>query len=112
MGIQMCKLPITVIMLTLNEEYNLLGAIESIKDWAEDIFIVDSCSTDRTVDIALEHGVQIVQQPFTNFGDQWNFALERLPIKTSWTFKLDPDERLSTNLIDEIQELFNKGRAE
>lgn len=101
----MDKLPITVIMLTLNEEFYLPSVIENVKDWAEEIFIVDSCSTDRTVDIALEHGVKIVQRPFTNFGDQWNFALEKLPIKTSWTFKLDPDERLSDELKDEIRAL-------
>jgi glycosyltransferase involved in cell wall biosynthesis len=101
----MQKLPVTVIMLTLNEEYNLPGAIENVKDWAEEVFIVDSCSTDKTVDIALEHEVKIVQRPFTNFGDQWNFALRRLPIKTPWTFKLDPDERVSSELGDEIREL-------
>ncbi len=43
-------------MLTLNEEFNLPGAIDNIKNWAEEIFIVDSCSFDRTVDIALENG--------------------------------------------------------
>jgi glycosyltransferase involved in cell wall biosynthesis len=92
-------------MLTLNEEFHLPGAIKNVKDWAEEIFIVDSCSTDKTVDIALEQGVKIVQRPFTNFGDQWNFALERLPIKTPWTFKLDPDERLSNDLKTEISNL-------
>jgi len=102
----MTKLPITVIMLTLNEEYNLPGAIENVKDWAEEIFIVDSCSTDKTIDIALEYGVNIVQRLFTNFGDQWNFALEKLPIKTPWTFKLDPDERLTPELIEELKILF------
>lgn len=101
----MKKLPLTVIMLTMNEEFHLPGAIENVRDWAEDIFIVDSCSTDRTVDIAIEHGVGIVQRPFTNFGDQWNFALEKLPIKTPWTLKVDPDERLSPELKDEIREL-------
>ena len=101
----MNPLPITVIMLTLNEEFHLPGAIENVRDWAEDIFIVDSCSTDRTVDIALENGVGIVQRPFTNFGDQWNFALGNLPLKTPWTFKLDPDERLTPELKDEIREL-------
>lgn len=101
----MRKIPVTVIMLTLNEEYNLPGAIINIKDWAEDIFIVDSCSTDKTVDIAHEHEVKIIQRPFTNFGDQWNFALDRLPIKTPWTFKLDPDERLTPALVDEIRKL-------
>jgi len=102
----MNKLPLTVIILTLNEEDNLPGAIESVKNWAEEIFIVDSCSTDKTVDIAFEQGVKIIQRPFTNFGDQWNFSLKRLPIKTDWTFKLDPDERLTIGLIDELHELF------
>jgi len=105
------RLPITVIMLTLNEEFHLPGAIENVKDWAEEIFIVDSLSTDSTVDIALEHGVNIVQRPFTNFGDQWNFALEKLPIKTHWTFKLDPDERLSPELKGEIRVLL-EGRQQ
>ena len=60
--------PLTVILLTLNEEFNLPEALENIKEWAEEIFIVDSCSTDRTVDIALEHGVKIVQSnPFGLF---------------------------------------------
>lgn len=102
------KVPVSVIMLTLNEEFHLPGAIENVKGWAEEIFIVDSCSVDRTVDIALENGVKIVQRPFTNFGDQWNFALERLPIKTPWTFKLDPDERLTDELKTEISNLLKE----
>lgn len=105
--IRQAKIPVSVIMLAFNEEFHLPGAIENVKGWAKEIFIVDSCSTDKTVDIALEHGVHIVQRPFTNFGDQWNFALERLPIKTPWTFKLDPDERLTPELIEEIRELLN-----
>jgi glycosyltransferase involved in cell wall biosynthesis len=90
-------------MLTLNEEHHLPDAIENVKPWVEEIFIVDSCSTDKTVDIALKQGVKIVQRPFTNFGDQWNFAIERLPIKTPWTMKLDPDERVTPELVEEIR---------
>jgi len=92
-------------MVTLNEEYHLPGAIDNVKPWAEEIFIVDSCSTDRTVDISLEHEVKIVQRPFTNFGDQWNFAIERLPIKTAWTIKLDPDERVTADLVEEMSRI-------
>ena len=98
----MKKLPITIVMLTLNEEFNLPGVLENVKEWAGEIFIVDSCSTDRTVDIALEHGAKIVQRPFTNFGDQWNWALKKLPINTPWTLKLDTDERLTDKLKKEI----------
>lgn len=101
----MQKVPISVIMLTLNEEYHLPEAIENVKPWAEEIFIVDSCSTDRTVDIALEHDVKIVQRPFTNFGDQWNFAIEGLPIKTPWAMKLDPDERVTAELVEEMSRI-------
>lgn len=103
--------PVTVILLTLNEEYNLPGAIENVKDWAEEIFIVDSCSTDKTIDIALAYGVNIVQRPFTNFGDQWNFALEKLPIKSAWTLKLDPDERLSNELKSQLAAVIHDPKA-
>jgi glycosyltransferase involved in cell wall biosynthesis len=98
----MKKLPITIIMLTINEEYYLPGAIENVKPWAEDIFILDSLSNDRTIDIALEQGINIVQRPFTNFGDQWNFALKCLPIKSPWIMKLDPDERVTAKLVEEM----------
>lgn len=97
------RVPVSVIIMTLNEEENLPGAIQSVKGWAEDLFMVDSCSTDRSVDIAIEHGVGIVQRPFTNYGDQWNWALERLPIKTPWVLKLDADERVSAELKEEIE---------
>lgn len=97
--------PVSVIMITVNEALYLSEVLENIKDWAQDIFIVDSLSTDKTVDIALEYGVNIVQRPFTNFGDQWNFAIGKLPIKTPWTLKLDPDERLSKKLKMQIAEV-------
>jgi len=99
----MTKLPVTVIILTLNEEDNLSDAIESVRDWAQEIFVVDSLSTDRTVDVALEHNVNIVQRSFTDYGDQWRWALERLPVKTPWLLKLDADERVSPELADEIR---------
>ena len=100
----MSTIPVTVLMLTLNEEHNLPGALQNVAPWATEVFVVDSLSTDRTVDIALEHGAQVVQRPFTNFGDQWNFALS-LPISTPWTLKLDPDERLTPELVEEIRAL-------
>jgi glycosyltransferase involved in cell wall biosynthesis len=99
----MQKVPISVIMLTLNEEYHLPKAIENVKPWAEEIFIVDSCSIDKTVNIAVQHGVKIVQRRFTNFGDQWNFAIGKLPIRTPWTMKLDPDERITPELVEEMR---------
>ena len=101
----MNKASLTVIMITLNEEFHLAEAIDNISDIAQNIFIVDSLSSDRTVEIALEKGVSIIQRPFTNFGDQWNFALENCPFETEWTMKMDPDERLSDKLKAEIRNL-------
>jgi len=109
---KMKKVPVAVIILTLNEEFHLPDLLDNVKNWAEEIFIVDSCSTDRTVDIALEYGVNIVQRPFTNYGDQWNFALERLPIKTPWVMKLDADERVSDDLKREVADRISNNPVE
>lgn len=104
----MGKLPFSVLMITLNEEANLPGALESIKDIVQDVFIVDSCSTDQTVNIAFEYGANIVQRPFTNFGDHWNWVIENMPVATPWTFLLAPDERFSSSLVGELKELLSK----
>ena len=103
----MDKLPLSIVMITLNEEANLPGALESVKDIAREVFIVDSYSTDRTVDIALEFGAYIVQRRFTNFGDHWNWTLQNMPIQTKWTFLLAPDERISQGLADELRHILS-----
>ena len=103
--------PVAVIMISLNEAHNMEAVLCNLKGWAQEVFLVDSCSADETVDIALRHGVHVVQHKFKGFGDQWNFALQNLPITAPWTMKLDPDERLSDDLKEEILELCRKGSA-
>lgn len=90
--------PVAVVMISLNESHNMDAVCQNLAGWAQEVFLVDSYSQDDTVDIALRHGVQVVQRRFRGFGDQWNFALEHLPITAPWTMKLDPDERLSDEL--------------
>ena len=90
--------PVAVIMISLNEAHNMEAVLENLKGWAQEVFLVDSYSKDETVDIALRHGVHVVQRRFRGFGDQWNFAVKKLPITTPWTMKLDPDERLTDEL--------------
>ena len=107
----MNKSSLTIIMITLNEEYHLAEVIDNVSDIADNIFIVDSLSSDRTVDIALEKGVTIIQRPFTNFGDQWNFAIENCPFDTEWTLKLDPDERLTDELKNDIRNVMNSNNS-
>lgn len=90
--------PIAVVMISLNEEHNMRDVLENLRGWAQEVFLVDSFSTDKTIDIALGYGVHVVQRRFHGFGDQWNWALKNLPITSKWTMKLDPDERISNEL--------------
>ena len=78
------------------------AVLQNLAGWAQEVFLVDSCSADDTVNIALRHGVHVVQRRFKGFGDQWNFAVNELPITAPWTMKLDPDERLTDELKQEI----------
>jgi glycosyltransferase involved in cell wall biosynthesis len=92
------NIPITIVMISLNEAHQLEEVVKNVSNWAQEIYLVDSYSKDATIDIALELGIKVVQKKFEGFGEQWNFAIDNLPIDTSWTMKLDPDERLSDEL--------------
>ena len=95
--------PVAVILISLNEGHNMEAVLQNLSGWAQEVFLVDSYSKDDTVDIALRYGVHVVQRRFQGFGDQWNFALRELPITAPWTMKLDPDERLSDKLKENLQ---------
>jgi len=99
-------------MITLNEAHNMEAVLSNLKGWAQEVFLVDSYSADDTVDIALRHGVHVVQRRFRGFGDQWNFALRELPITAPWTMKLDPDERLSDVLKRNLANAMQRGEAD
>jgi glycosyltransferase involved in cell wall biosynthesis len=103
--------PVAVVMISLNEAHNMEAVIQNLKGWAQEVFLVDSYSSDGTVDIALEHGIHVVQRQFKGFGDQWNFALRELPVTAPWTMKLDPDERLTEELKREIESAIAVGNA-
>lgn len=103
---------ISIVMITYNESHNLKRCLDNICDWASQVFIVDSYSSDDTVKIAKEYGVYVHKRKFQNFGDQWNFAVKFLPIKTKWTMKLDPDEILSTEVKKNIDDLTQKDLCE
>lgn len=96
--------PVAVIMIALNEAHHMEAVLANLRGWAQEVFLVDSYSGDGTVDIALKHGVHVVQRAFRGFGDQWNFALRELPVTALWTMKLDPDERITEDLKREIIE--------
>jgi hypothetical protein len=101
--------PVAVVMIALNEGHNMQAVCDNLCGWAHEVFLIDSYSKDDTVDIALRNGIHVVQRKFTDFGDQWNFALEKLPITAPWTIKLDPDERLDDALKRSIHRLVSAG---
>lgn len=96
------KLPITVVILTKDEEVNLPQALRSVARFADEILIVDSRSVDRTREIALEFGAQVFERDFVNQADQFNWALDTLPIRNDWILRLDADEVISEALGDEL----------
>ena len=62
------SVPVAVIMISLNEAHNMEAVLQNLRGWAQEIFLVDSYSTDGSVDIALRHGVNVVQRRFRGFG--------------------------------------------
>jgi len=93
----------SIVILTYNEEENLPACFESIA-WCDDVWVVDSFSTDRTVEIAKSHGAKVVQRAFDNFGNQRNFAIDTCAFKYEWIFDLDADERFTDELKTECEE--------
>ncbi len=83
---------VSIIILAQNEAHDLPRLLESIH-WCDDIHLVDSGSTDGTVEIAHRAGVHCLDHPFTAFGQQRNWALENCPLKYPWILFLDADER-------------------
>ncbi|MBI2996198.1 MAG: glycosyltransferase family 2 protein [Candidatus Melainabacteria bacterium] len=100
------KLPISVIVLTFNEEKNIEACLKSVKDFVEEIFVVDSFSTDKTLGIVKKYTNNIFQHEFKNYGKQRNWALKNLPIKTRWVLNLDADHRCTNELKKEVAKLF------
>jgi glycosyltransferase involved in cell wall biosynthesis len=105
-------MPISVIVLTFNSEATIGATLESARRVSDDIHMVDSYSTDRTLEIARLAGVQIVQHPFENYGAQRNWAIETLPLKHDWQLHLDADERLSDELAALLPGLTRAGQSD
>lgn len=96
---------ISTIILTKNEEQDLPKCLDAL-DWCDDVHVLDSGSTDRTVSIAQTYHAHVHHHPFESFGKQRNYALDALPIKYGWVIFLDADEVVTPSfkrsLIDAI----------
>ena len=102
-------LPISVIILTYNSEATIGATLASARRISDDVHVVDSFSTDRTLEIARAAGARVTQHPFENYGVQRNWAIDTLPLKYDWQLHLDADERLSDELVAELERRMRGG---
>lgn len=93
---------LAVVILTFNEERHLGRALDAVRPIAREVFVVDSFSTDRTLDIARDGGATVLQHPFVNQAKQFQWALDNAPITSGWVMRLDADEVIEPDLASEI----------
>lgn len=95
----------TVIVLTFNSEDTLEATLKSACQLADEIFVVDSYSTDGTVELARSVGATVVQHKFEHYGAQRNWAIDNLRVSQPWQLHLDADERMDDQLVAAIRSL-------
>lgn len=103
---------ITAIVLTKNEELNIRRCLDSIIEHVERIVIVDSGSTDKTLQIAEELGAEIKYNPFQYYAQQFNWGIDNADITTEWILRIDADEVFPEKLWQELDVIFEKNDPE
>jgi glycosyltransferase involved in cell wall biosynthesis len=98
----MTSASLTAVILTKNEALHLARCISSLQRCAERIVVVDSFSTDNTVEIARNAGAEVFENPFRNYADQFNWALDNCRISSKWTMRIDADEYVDAKLAENI----------
>ena len=102
---------ISVLILTFNEERNLSACLESVS-WSDDVLVLDSFSTDKTIEIARAAGVRVLQNRFVNFAEQRNFGLEHGGLKHEWVLHLDADELVTNEFKTEALRITRSGQKQ
>ena len=103
----MNKVPLSVVVMTRNEEKNIAECLDSVKDWVSEIVIVDDYSSDSTLTIVKQYTDKIYQRQWEMEGTQRNFAYSKA--SCDYILSLDADERITPQLRDEIIDIFRKG---
>jgi glycosyltransferase involved in cell wall biosynthesis len=98
------RLPLSVVIITLNEERNLPRCMRSVS-WASEVLVVDSGSTDQTKELAKNSGARVLEHAWEGYGQQKNWALDHA--KEPWVLFLDADEEVSPNLHLELREFLS-----
>lgn len=101
------KIPVSVFIIAKDEEDRICDAIDSVKEWVEEVIVIDSGSSDQTVKVAEEAGAQVVFNEWPGYGLQKRFGEDCC--KNKWLLNIDADERISATLVNEIQDVFRRG---
>ena len=102
------RVKISVNVITYNEEANIQDALESVR-WADEIIVLDSFSTDRTLEICRKYTDKIINQEFVGYGKLRNLAIEQS--SHEWILSLDADERVTEPLREEIFRELERGAS-
>jgi glycosyltransferase involved in cell wall biosynthesis len=103
-------LDITTVILTYNEELHIARCLENVCTFSRKVIIVDSCSTDRTREIVegfnqQYHIIEFVEHKYPgNQAEQFNWAIDNLKIDTEWVLRIDADEYLLPELVEELKQ--------
>lgn len=101
--------PVSILILTKNEEINIERCIRAVS-WSDDIVVFDSCSDDRTVELAETLGARVVQRKFDNWSAHQNWAVQNISFRHPWVYYTDADETCDDQLRDELFGIQERGR--
>ncbi|MCD4721465.1 MAG: glycosyltransferase family 2 protein [Desulfobacula sp.] len=104
------KIPLSVFIIAKNEEKRIFKTIDAVKNFADEIIVVEDGSTDNTVETAEKAGAKVVHNKWKGYGPQKKFG-ENL-CKNKWVLSIDADEEVTSELADEIIELFTKKNSD
>ena len=99
---------VTAIVLTLNEEANLEACLRSVAGFCKRVVVIDSGSTDKTLEIARANGADVLSNPFTYYAAQYNWGVDNANITTRWTLRLDADERFTPAVCKRCEQLLRE----
>lgn len=105
----MSTVPISIIILTYNESRNIVDCLKSVQGFTDDVILVDSGSTDDTLQKAAPYGVRVYQHPFENYSKQRNWAFANVEARYGWLLNMDADHRLTPEFRNELAAHFARG---
>jgi glycosyltransferase involved in cell wall biosynthesis len=103
---------LSILILTRNEERNITKCLRSVAPLGAPVFVLDSMSQDRTVEIAASMGAVVRQRAWTTYSDQFNWGLDHCGIDTDWVMRLDADEEVLPNLVPALRAFLQSADAD